>query len=68
MWIDYDTYAAGRRLLYLLLAPATVALAVPMSRHVAVARDCGPALLVAVACGSGCGLAVTIGVASGPRP
>ncbi|MBV8613936.1 MAG: LrgB family protein [Acetobacteraceae bacterium] len=62
--VDYNAYAAGGRLLYLLLAPATVALAVPMSRHLAVARSHGPALLASVACGS----ALRVGRDDRPRP
>lgn len=61
--IDYETYLTGGRLLQLLLPAATVALAVPMARHISLARGRVGALLAGVICGSACGLAVTVGVA-----
>ena len=49
---DYDTYFSGAQPVHLLLGPATVALAVPLSRHLpALRRQAGP-LLGAIVIGS----------------
>lgn len=61
--IDYETYLSGGRLLQDPLPAATAALAVPMARHISLARGRVGALLAGVIGGSACGLAVTIGVA-----
>jgi putative effector of murein hydrolase len=53
----FEVYAQGSQGLYLLLAPATVALAVPVHRHLPIIRRCWPAILLATGIG-GIGAAV----------
>lgn len=55
--IDYSAYREGMELITMLLAPATVALAVPLYKHRAVLRACAPAAITGMVCG---GLATAV--------
>jgi predicted murein hydrolase (TIGR00659 family) len=50
---EYRTYFDGAQFVHFLLGPATVALAVPLYRHLPMLRRCWPAVLIAVVVGAG---------------
>lgn len=60
---DYRTYFAGAQFVHFLLGPATVALAVPLYRHVRQVRQSLPAILVSVVAGSLTAAASAVGIA-----
>jgi predicted murein hydrolase (TIGR00659 family) len=63
MWlcgIDYSTYLRGGAVIALLLGPATVALAVPMHRELAVLREAALPVLAGVLAGSGVAVVVAV--------
>ena len=58
--IDYDTYLRGGAVIALLLGPATVALAVPMHRELAVLRQAAVPVVGGVLVGSGVAVLVAV--------
>lgn len=60
---DYRTYFEGAQFVHFLLGPATVALAVPLYRQVAVLRRAWPAIAAAVVAGSLTAVASAVAVA-----
>lgn len=61
--MDYRTYFEGAQVIHLLLGPATVALAVPLYRQLAVIRRSAAALLTALAAGSLTAIVTAVGIA-----
>lgn len=66
LWLSgtsYDAYFAGARYIHLLLAPATVALAVPLHSQLARIRQSAPAVLAAVTAGGAAAAASAVAIA-----
>ena len=61
--ISYDTYFTGARMVYLLLGPATVALAVPLYRQLPALLRAWPAVLAGILAGSAVALTSAVLIA-----
>lgn len=62
--VDYAAYLAGSQLIYFILGPATVALAVPLWRHRRQVREMALPILAALAVGAPFAMASALAIAS----
>lgn len=60
--IDYQHYFTNVQLIHFLLGPATVALAVPLFRHLDKVRQAALPIMAGVICGSAAGVLTTLGI------
>jgi predicted murein hydrolase (TIGR00659 family) len=60
---DYPTYFGGARFIHFLLGPATVALAIPLYREIALIRRAFAPILVSLLAGSLTAIATAVGIA-----